>query len=336
MNSRIRRRLRPLPVFLLLALLGACSPERDPSTLFAPDAVGVLVVDAVLMVDQPLPTLWLTRTLPPDVPYSRSVAGVTLASVTVGWGGTVRSYTPFHPLPGLYLPRLEGQETEAPLVEPLTRYDLRITTEQGEELTATTLTPDRFRIDRWVLLTADGATEVRQLLTFAEIGSGVFTHPDNRLQYAEGLLDAYYAGADAAVYGAAGFQLSLFSLDPDAGLVIDPPFLDEEDLADLPRQGSSPVINGEDGFVRLPWFSIFYDGPHLYKAYAVDRNWFDLERTIPEGGFGFGGNLGDGIDPPLFHVTGGIGLFGSASADSVGFSIEPLEQAAGSELLPKN
>lgn len=326
MSSRILPRFRPWPTFLLLALLGACSPDRDPATLFAPEAVGVLVVDAVLIVDQPLSPLWLTRTLPPDVPFTREAAGVAGATVTVRWGDTVRRYTPFYPYRGLYLPRLEGQETEAPLVEPMTRYDLQVTTEQGEELTAQTLTPDHFNIDRWVLLEDDGVTERRQLQTFAEIGSGVYSHPDNRLDYASGLLDAYYSGTDAAVYGAAGFQLSLFSLDADAGLVIDPPFLDEEDLADLPRQGSSPVINGEDGFVRLPWFGIYYDGRHLYKAYAVDRNWFDLERTIPEGGgFGVGGNIGDGIDPPLFHVTGGIGLFGSAAVDSVGFFIAPLE-----------
>ena len=59
----------------------------------------------------------------------------------------------------------------------------------------------------------------------------------------------------------------------------------------------------------------------------MDRNWFDLVRTQPEGGggFGFGGNFGEGVDPPLFHVQGGIGLFGSASVDSTGFRINPVE-----------
>ena len=123
-------------------------------------------------------------------------------------------------------------------------------------------------------------------------------------------------------------QISLFSLDPEAGLVIDPPFLDEEDLADLPRSGSSPALSGEEGYVRLPWFSIYYDGRHLYKAFAVDGNWFDLVRSIPQGGggIGFGGNLGDGVDPPIWHINGGIGLFGSAAVDSLGFFIAPLVQ----------
>lgn len=299
--------------------LAACSPDRDPATLFAPDAVGVLVVDAVLIVDQPLPTLRLTRTQPPDQPYDIGDAGVINAEVSISYGGQTHYYYHYDPQPGVYT------SYSPPLVLPETRYDLHVATPDGEVLTAHTITPRRFGIDRWVLLADDGQTELRDLRTFDEFGDWVYNHPDNQLAYAEGFLDARFSGADATIYGASGFQLSLFSLDPEAGFVIDPPFLDDEELADLPRQGSSPILNGEDGFVRLPWFSIFFDGRYLYKAYAVDLNWFDLERTIPEGGGGFGGNLGEGVDPPLFHVQGGIGLFGSASVDSLGFSILPLE-----------
>ncbi len=96
----------------------------------------------------------------------------------------------------------------------------------------------------------------------------------------------------------------------------------------FPRSGSSPALSGEEGYLRLPWFSIYYDGRHLYKVFAVDGNWFDLVRSIPEGGggIGFGGNLGDGVDPPIWHINGGIGLFGSAAVDSLGFFIAPLVQ----------
>jgi hypothetical protein len=58
----------------------------------------------------------------------------------------------------------------------------------------------------------------------------------------------------------------------------------------------------------------------------MDRNWFDLARTDPVlggggGGFGFGGATGDATEPPIFHVEGGIGLFGSMSSDSIGFYV---------------
>jgi hypothetical protein len=303
-------------------VLAGCSPDRDPATLFAPDAVNVLVIDAVLIVDQQLPVIRLSRTLPPDVRYTPEAAAESGAIVTLHTGSATFSYTELL-APGVYGPAMTGP----PPVLPGQRYDVTVITSAAEVLTAHTTTPDRFSIDAWVLRTSDGATDLRNLRTFDALGNDVYTHPDNQLTYPEGLLDARYGSTSAAAFGAAGFQLALFSLDPGAGFVIDPPFFEEEDFEDLPRLGSSPALNGEDGYLRLPWFSIYYDGRYLYKAFAVDRNWFDLVRTIPQGGggFGFGGNVGDGVDPPLFRVNGGIGLFGSASVDSVGFFITPLE-----------
>lgn len=323
MISRGRPHL--LAALLLLAggILTACTPNRDPDTLFAPDAVGVLVIDAALIVDQPLPRIRLSRTLAPDAPYSAGAAVERDANMVIRTDAAayVYEYFTLGGGPGGYFPTA----VPTPIVVPGTRYELEVTTQAGEVLTAGTTTPGRFAIDAWVLLSSDGQTSLRTLQTFATEGDAVFDHPDNQLAYAEGLLDGRYSGAGAATYGAEGFQLAIFSLDRDSALVIDPPFLTEEDLATLPRSGASPALNGEDGFLRLPWFSIYFEGRHLYKVFAVDRNWFDLVRSIPEGGFGPGGNLGDGIDPPIFHVNGGIGLFGSASVDSTGFFIEPVE-----------
>lgn len=326
MNSR--RREIWLVLTLGLALTSGCTPERDPATLFAPEAVGVLVVDATLIVGEPLPALRLTRTLAPDVPFTLSAAWESGATVLVTGPSGVVAYREYYEenaengLVAAYRPI----GAVIPLVAPGARYDLSAVTTRGETLTATTVTPGEFRVSDWRLLTADGTSVVRSLRTFAELGDSVYTHPDNRLDYAEGLVEGVLPQL-APGYGAAGFQVALFSLDPDAGYVINPPFFTDEDFADLPRSGSSPILNGELGNLRLPWFGVFYDGRILYKAYAVDRNWFDLERSIPQGGgsFVFGGNVGEGIDPPVFHVQGGIGLFGSAAVDSVGFFVRPLE-----------
>ena len=61
------------------------------------------------------------------------------------------------------------------------------------------------------------------------------------------------------------------------------------------------------------------------RVLALDDNAFDLVRSTPDdgGGLGFGGNVGESFQRPIFHVDGGIGLFGSASADSIGFFILP-------------
>ena len=46
-----------------LMVLAGCEAERDPSSLFGPDASGVLVVDALLIVDKPLPRVLISETV---------------------------------------------------------------------------------------------------------------------------------------------------------------------------------------------------------------------------------------------------------------------------------
>ena len=58
------------------------------------------------------------------------------------------------------------------------------------------------------------------------------------------------------------------------------------------------------------------------RIYAVDRNWYDYVRSGPEAQESwYGGLAGENFRQPLFHVEGGIGLFGSASVDSLGFVV---------------
>ncbi len=304
-----------------------CSTDRDPATLFAPDAVGVLVIDATMIVGDSFPKVRLTRTLAPNVPYTLADAHEYGADMEISWsGGVVRYQESLAQYEDEFVAFYSPMPGTTGLVRQGTQYDITVTTTNGQALRATTLTPTNFSVEDWVLLSSDGSTVVRELRTFAELGDGAYTHPDNQLIYAEGLVDGRLA-QPAEHYGAYGFQVALFSLDPEAGYVIDPPFFEPEDFLDLPREGSSPILSGVDESLRLPWFSVFFDGRHLFKAFAVDRNWYDLERTIPQGGgsFVFGGNVGEGVDPPLFHVEGGIGLFGSAAVDSLGVSIVPLQ-----------
>ena len=78
------------------------------------------------------------------------------------------------------------------------------------------------------------------------------------------------------------------------------------------------------GTARLPWFAVVFGGRHLFKLYALDQNWFDYTRSSFEGGEAFEGGLaGDNFERPLFSIDGGLGLFGSASVDSVGFFVLP-------------
>lgn len=302
-------------------LLGLTACSRDESDLYAPEDVGILVVDCVLIVDKPFPHLYLTRTVAPDQPFSVVGAAESGATIVISGESLEVTYSPDGNLPGRYLP-----DPVSARVEPSTLYELSVTTVGGERLTAVTRTPGPFAVDRWVLLDDAGHTEVRELRTFDQLGDDVYFAPENQLVYSQGLLEARFQRAEAAAY-----QIGLLSLDLDSDFVIDPEFFDDEDFDDLERLTSSPMFDAEDGVARLPWFAIFFQERYKLKIYAVDRNWFDLVRSTPDltaGGPAIGGNAGEGFERPIFHVEGGVGLFGSASADSAGVFILPTGAAA--------
>jgi len=287
-----------------------------------PEDVGLLVVDAVMIVGQDFPVVKLSRTLAPQVPYTQESAAVVGANLAIGNGLRSVSYADVPGEPGSYRPT-----GPAVTIQPEAEYELYVETTEGEVLSARTTTPAPIMVDSWVLLDPSGTTELRQLETFNDAGDSVYYQPANQISYAEGLIEARFAAGGPTVFAAQGYQLALFSIDPESDYVIDPPFFDDEDFEDLPRKGASPALNADSGQISLPWFSIYFEGRYLYKIFAVDQNWYDLIRSTPQtgGGLGFGGNAGEGTDRPIFHIDGGIGLFGSATVDSVGFYITPQE-----------
>ena len=293
-------------------LLAACTPNRDPESFFAPDDVGKLVVDAVLISGKALPHITVTRALSPSVPYSLDAAAEANAAIQVQQmpSGLVHIYDPTSQV-GVYAPRTNA------VVEPNTLYRLSVITTQGELVTATTQTPPPLDIGQWLLLDESGETIRRQLATYNALGDNVYFAPENQLTYADGLLEARFLRPDVM-----GFQIGIFSLDPESDFVIEPEFFDPEDYASIRRQESSPALEVPDGQLRLPWFTIFFEGRYKIRVMALDRNAIDWVRSLPQdGGFTFGGTVGDNFERPIFHVEGGIGLFGSASADSIGFFV---------------
>ena len=306
--ARARRLPRPL---LALMALAACSADRDPGELFGPVESGVLVVDAVLIVDQPLPDLFVRRTRSPRQTYTLESAAVTDARVVITSGSARYEYVPDPDSAGRYVP-----PEPAPAVAPETEYGLVVVAD-GDVARAMTLTPGRLRIAAAHLLDEE-TLEVRRSLALYGRGIDPLESPRNQLRYLDGLLELEISNAPASAY-----QLALFSLDETSDFVIDADFLEADDYDDFGRQGASPPVVVEDGRARLPWFAVAFAGPHVFRLYALDANWFDYVRTNPESGFQVGGLAGDSFERPQFNVEGGIGLFVSASVDSVGFSVLP-------------
>ena len=318
LESRIGRRpAAPAAIWvcaamLIAGLMTSCSTDRDPESFFAPQDVGKLVVDTLLINGKALPQITVTRALSPSVAYSLDAAGEPNAIVQVQqWpSGLVFQYDATSQV-GVYAPQSNV------VVLPNTLYSLRVVTAAGEVVTASTQTPPALDISQWLLLDATGENIRQQLATYDELGDNVYFAPENQLTYADGLLEARFPRPDVL-----GFQIGIFSLDLDSDFVIEPDFFDPEDFESLERQGSSPALEVPEGDLRLPWFAIFFEGRYKIRVMALDRNSVDWVRSLPqEGGFNFGGTIGDNFERPIFHVEGGIGLFGSASADSIGFFV---------------
>ena len=300
--------------FLIALCLTACAAERQPGDLFGSIEEGnELVVDGILLVGQTLPELFVRRTLPPGQTYSQEVAGVDDAQVRVFQRDQIFEYAPDPATPGRYLP-----PSESPQVELLTEYQLEVEVE-GKMVRASTTTPERVRVRQAVLLDEDTEEIMRTLKSFAEVGDEVYTAPENQLTHLEGIIELHLEKAGEA------YQAALFTLEEDAQLLYEdfPDIYDE--TPEALRANQSPPFAASDGIVRWPWFAVVYTGRSLIKVYAVDHNWFEYARSSPdqqEQG-GFGGLAGDNFERPFFQVEGGIGLFGSASVDSVGFVVLP-------------
>ena len=295
------------------AVAVACSVDRGPGELFGPSESGTIVVDALLIVDHPLPDLFVRQTVAPGDLYTDGVSAVRDADVVIRQDDRSFRYRSDPDCLGRYLPPMG-----APRVAPGTEYHLTVRSD-GREVRAVTRTPGRFRVRESVLLDERTLEVTRRLKTFADGGDLVFTAPENQVVYQQGLLEARFERIDVP-----GYQVGILSLDYDSERVIDADFLEEDDYEGLERHGSSPAFEGVDGTVRLPWFAVYFAGRHLVKVYALDRNWFDFARSSPENVNSFyGGLAGDNFERPLFRLEGGIGLFGSAAMDSLGFVVLP-------------
>ena len=308
--------LKRIGILLALVLMPACSTERSDDAFFAPGGAGVPVVDAMLVVGKPFPDVFVTRTLAPNRPFSLDAAGVRGATIAIDGDGMRRTYVESSP-PGRYVP------FGAAIVQPETEYRLRVTLPDGKIVRASTTTPDSLRVREWVLLDSSGQNVLQRLRTFDEFPANedtVYTLPENQLTFSRGLLEVRLENGPAE-----GYLVGLQSLDLDSELLVDTSFLNDDDLDNFTRSNQSPPFAATQSTLRAPWFAIYYQGRYKVRVFKMDRNWYDLARTDPvlgQGGFGFGGEAGDNTVPPLFHVDGGVGLFGSMAYDSIGFYVK--------------
>jgi hypothetical protein len=302
---------------LTLAIVG-CSGARDGRDLLGPGEAGTIVVDARLIVGRSFPRVHLRTTQAVDKPYDVYAADLHNASVWV-IGPNADTVAYFENTSGGYDP-VDPQDSlgNVRVIAPETTYRLLVRADDARIVTAETTTPERFRIRDWVLLNDPELTVRRPLSsrTYYPESVGVW----NRLVYQDGLVEARFDRGSAIA-----FQAALHSEDEDSPLLIDADFLSAEEIASIARDSPSPPFEGADGFLRLPWLAVYFEGRYSVEIYSVDQNWYDVIRSTDflTLNFGFGHEAGDDFERPVFHINGGIGLFGSASVDDNFFIFEP-------------
>ena len=310
------RYLLLLALFSLLACKapGPLAADRDPDELFGSSDADLIVVDAILIVDAPLPPVVLRRTVAPGHSYSAVATALEGASVSIQRGDAMFNYRPDPSRAGHYLP-----PDDAPVVEPNGLYELRVTTGDGLTVRAQTQTPARIRIDELRLLEDDLETELRRLRLFAEVGDAVYQAAENQLEYDKGVLIAQFQDDGPAV----SYQVRLANLEHSSSLLFDDEWIEDLEDFELERVETSPLLSLASGELYLPWAGIYYAGRYKVTLFAVDQNWFDLVRTDNVDAERGSGEAGQSFQRPLFHVENGIGLFASAAVDSFGFSVRP-------------
>lgn len=262
------------------------------------------VVESYMLANNLLPEVRLSTTAPADEFYEFEDHAINFANVEIrlleaGPGSEIEeSFTFFNSGPGLFLPNQNH------LVKPRRTYELHISfLDSDDVITAYTTVPDTFRI---MPGTAD---------------SVVYQSQD---QLELTLTKSFYPGRqNIYVFNALAKEPEAENLTPlyaDLFIDSDEP---EEDLV-LLSNNSSGIINeanfqeNADGTITLsyPWIGIAFYGENRIVANTIDDNVYDFVRSqqVQLGG----STLSPGeIQNVIYHVEGGIGVFGSLATDTV-------------------
>lgn len=300
-------------MLLILAAgsLAGCDPfEPEPYREY-------VVVEAWLKAGQPLPPVRLSTTMPVDQKYSFEEAAVAGAEVRVHLldpsGESEAAYAYEMERPGIYRPA-PGALHE---VIPGRTYHLEVELSDGRQVRARTTVPQPFAVSanresiiyQENLLGGDEDVddENKQLI--------LTIHPLS--ESTQQRIFIFNAIADSPTYE----NLTPFYKD-----VIDSD--DEIDINEFANNSSG--LTPDDMFttepdgtldLRYPWIGVAFYGGQTIVANSIDSNTNDFVRSqsVQLGG----STLSPGEIPnAIYHVEGGIGVFGSMVSDSVYVRIE--------------
>lgn len=272
---------------LVMAIVLAGCEDAPPN-----DYVPQYVVKGYLLVDEPIRNIQVTRSQPVTDTFRLERTVVADADVRlIADGRTLQlQYRPAEGGPGdYYFP----DTTEK--VKPNTRYTLEVATKDGSNLTAQTLTPGRFE---WIRPPIDRVIIPRK-------GDPAYLKPPDSLNLiwtGDANVPEYVISVRALDTLNYGKYLSPETSESNTRVNPDIDDFDAKRYNETTRWG---FIAGTQ--TPIVWGAFKWYGPQEVMVYAADRNfinWFKMTQ--------WSGN--PQYDPILGNVTGGVGIFASATA----------------------
>ena len=277
------------------------------------------MVESYLDTGEPLTKVRLSTTSQATSTYRFEDLAVDSAGVQVhridGNGSilqTTRYHQPDTGSGGIYYPI----PAENQVAEPLAQFRLEITIpETGHEISAETAVPDAFSIlesarDTLVYQSTEQLETVISPIEnpYQDQSHFIFTILAENPQY-EALTPFYRDQVDDS---------------------------DETTIEDFTINNSGIVNEGNftlnnDGTItlKLPWIGFAFYGPNKLVTSTIDKNTYDFIRSqsVQTGG----STLSPGeIQNAIYHVEGGIGIFGSISSDTISTFLVPPAFPEGS------
>lgn len=267
-----------------------------------------IVVEAYLVVDEPLPPIWLSTSIPVNSTFSAEGTALRNANVKVfqlASNGSVAQtfdYVESVDEPGTYL------STTNAVVLGGTTYRLEVDGGPDFEIvTAETTTPAGFEL-------IEPSTDQIEYQDPAQYSMLV---TQSTVSYGQNVFVFTMETLDPTIHNLVPIYFK-FIFDKDIE-EIDSVEWSQEDLNDVRVFSSQPVSEGnyevfENGTLRvkLPWFAVAFYGPLKVTMTVLDQNLFDFQRyqQVQQGG----STLSPGEIPNVRdHVQNGRGLFGSSA-----------------------
>jgi hypothetical protein len=292
-----------LLIIIASAFITSCNvyPQDDYEEFY--------VVESYLVANRQLPQVRLSTTVPADEVYDFEEAAVNNAIIEVRLlasgpeSAIEQSFTYSNAEPGIYQP---GQNHA---VIPERTYQLHISFPGSNDvITSHTIIPGSFEI-------------------LAGVAESVVYQSTEQLEIT--LSESSYPGRqNIFVFNAISFEPDAEDLTPFYADVFQDSDDPEEDLTLLSNNSSGIINEGNfevnpDGSVtvKYPWIGIAFYGLNNIVANTLDDNVYDFVRSqqVQLGG----STLSPGeIQNVIYHVDGGIGVFGSLASDTVTTNVE--------------